>query len=285
MISAAELIKDNEKRYESEVKAAADRISACKNVKLVLVSGPSCSGKTTTTSKLKSFLEKDGKKTHMLSIDDFFKSPCDMDYDEYGNRDYESIDSIDLDELHKVLSKLVSGKKTRSPVFDFVRAERCKEFNVFKLGKDDIAIIEGLHALNPKILNGVIPPENIFRLFLDCHTEQKSEMRYSRLMRRLVRDYNYRNTNAESTFARWKSVLGGEQKYVYPFVSYAECEINTYFEYEKYVFRDDLLKILSEVKENSEYYENAKSISDFLKNLDSISKDLVPKNSLLQEFL
>ncbi len=285
MISASELIRDNEQRYESAVKDAAGRILARKNIKLVLISGPSCSGKTTTTSKLKDFLEEGGKNTHMLSIDDFFKNPNDMEFDEYGNRDYESIDSIDLNELHKVLSKLVSGKKTRSPVFDFVLAERSKKYNVLKLGKNDIAIIEGLHALNPKILNGFVLPENIFRLFLDCHTEQKSDMRYTRLMRRLVRDYNYRNTNAESTFARWKSVLGGEQKYVYPFVSNADGEINTYFEYEKYVFKDDLLKILSEVKEDSEYYENAKSISAFLENLDSVSKDLVPENSLLKEFI
>jgi uridine kinase len=285
MISAADLIKNDENRYESAIKDVAEGILADKNIKLILISGPSCSGKTTTTSKLKDFLQNSGKRTHMLSIDDFFKNPCEMGFDEEGNRDYETIDSIDLDELHKVLSNLVAGKKTRSPVFDFVRAKRSRKYNVFKLEKDDIAIIEGLHALNPKILNGFVDKENIFELFLDCHTEQKSDMRYTRLMRRLVRDYNYRSTNAEMTFARWNSVLSGEKKYVYPFVSYADCTINTYFEYEKYIFRDDLMKILLEVPKDSVYYQSAMHIYDFIKNLDSISKELVPENSLLREFI
>lgn len=278
-------INRNEQRYNDFVQSCAENIACDSSVKLLLVAGPSCSGKTTTTEKLVSHLEAFGKKAHMISIDDFYKNSEDLPVNPDGTKNMESFDSIDTASLHECLADLAKGREAEVPLFDFTISRRNGVRKKIKLSKDDIAIIEGLHALNPDIYRNFVSEDMVYKIFLDCHSESVSEMRYSRLIRRLVRDFYYRSSDAANTFFLWKGVLEGEKKYIYPYAHLADTTINTYFEYETRVFKSHVMPILEATPTDSEYRPSAEAILEFLSGIDGIDSKYVPKDSLLQEFL
>ena len=275
----------DENRYGNFINECADRICKDSHIKLVLVAGPSCSGKTTTTHKLSDALYKRGKQAYTISIDDFYLNPKDMPIKEDGKPDFEAIESFDIQDLHNCLHKLSCGESADIPHFDFALEKRTGTRCTIRLDNKSIAIIEGLHALNPVIYKNFVSEDKIFKIFLDCHTDNPSTMRYSRLMRRLVRDYHYRNSDAQKTFMLWENVLSGEKKYIYPFENLADVKINTRFDYESGVFRDSVINILKELPENSIYREFAKVMIDYLTGIESISQKAVPQDSLLYEFI
>lgn len=280
-----ERIMLDENRYGNFINACADRICQNPHVKLILVAGPSCSGKTTTTHKLSDALHKRGKQAYTISIDDFYLNPQDMPLNEDGKPDFEAVESIDTEELHRCLGKLSRGECADIPHFDFTVAKRTGTRCRICLDDKSIAIIEGLHALNPVIYKNFVSEDKIFKIFLDCHSDTPSEMRYSRLMRRLVRDYHYRNTDAQKTFMLWENVLSGEKKYIYPFEHLADVKINTRFSYESGVLRGDAIEILKNLPADSLYTEFAKVMIDYLSGIEGIPENAVPHDSLLQEFI
>ena len=280
------IIETAEKKYRSRIQEIADEIISDRNIRLILVAGPSCSGKTTTSATLSKVLyEKAGIKCHSISIDDFYKDVIFLPGETFADKDLEALDSLDLDLLHKSLHDLSLGKTVDIPLFDFEKTYRNGIRSTITLGKDDIAIIEGLHALNPAIYEGFVEKEKIKKIFLDCH-DGESGNKYERFIRRLVRDRNFRNADANLTFTLWGKVIAGEEKHIYPFAERADFSINTYHEYETALLKPFARKLLFEITEDSKFFSMAK---DVLKYLDMVSEyvptDIVPKDSLLREFV
>ncbi len=280
-----QVITDAEKRYADKIRSVTEDILKRETVKFIFIAGPSCSGKTTTTAKLLESLEKAGKHAAMLSIDDFYKEECNMPQKPDGAPDYEALESFDLPLLRKCLEHLSQGEAVTVPRYDFGVKKRILHDRDILPQKESYIIVEGLHALNPVIIGQKVPQGAVYRIFLDCHTATPSKIHYSRLMRRLVRDYHYRATDAERTFYLWDNVLIGEDKYIYPFCGLADICINTYFSYESRVFRTDILEIVGAVSTDSVHSEFAKTILDYISALSPLAEELVPKDSLLQEFI
>ena len=160
----------------------------------------------------------------------FYKNPDDVPLDENGRRDLEGIESIDLAYLHECLEQLAAGRKARIPRFDFMLKKRADDYTPITLGDGDVAVIEGLHALNPIVYDRFVDERSLYRIYLYAHSVRVSE---PRLLRRLVRDYHYRDASAEVTFSMWESVKRGEVENIEPFADTADLKINTYFHYEK----------------------------------------------------
>lgn len=279
------LIYECEKEYNEKILKIAEQIAKKPNIRLVLIAGPSCSGKTTTSSLLSRYLkEKHNICSYAISIDDFYKDVVYLPGETVKDKDFEAIESIDLDLLHTSLRSLCDGKKTEIPLFDFETTKRCGIRSTITLKENEIAIVEGLHALNAKIYENFVPREKIFSIFLDCYDSDKEKN--ARLVRRLVRDYNFRNADANLTFTLWGNVLRGEEKYIYPFSHLADVSVNTFHEYETALLKPYAEKILSQIKNGDEFYENAKNVLSYLSTVTGkVNENLVPKDSLLREFI
>ena len=278
-----------EQKYRDSVERVYGAIAEKTSTRLILVAGPSCSGKTTTTCNLVKLLSRNGITSHMISIDDFYRDVVTPDGGKFGgDADFESLDSIDLDCLHGTLKSLADGKETDIPMFCFEKGKRVGVRSKVKLENNDIAIIEGLHALNPAIYENFVSGDKIFRLFLDCTdpSDKSGGKKLSRLVRRIVRDYNFRNSDAQKTLYLWQNVVRGEEKYIFPFAPLANQSINTFFGYETALLKKDALKILSELPKDSEYASDAeKAIAYLNTETETVDSSLVPENSMLREFI
>lgn len=273
-----------EKQYQNQIDKAINEITSNSSIKFILVAGPSCSGKTTTTKKLIEGLSKKGISAHMISIDDFFFDVDSFDKD----KDFESLESIDMEYFHECLKNLADGNEVSLPLFDFITAKRSEKYTNLKLDENSIAIIEGLHALNPEIYENFVDEGKIYKIFLDCRNNKLPEnlKKYPRLVRRLVRDFNFRNADANLTFLLWEKVILGEEKYIYPFKDNAHIKINTFFEYELSVLKRFARSICEQMPKESEYFEDNLRLLDYL-NTESqeCEPKSVPKDSLLREFI
>lgn len=276
-----------EEAYEKGLEAVVERINANKNILIIFVSGPSCSGKTTTTKKLCEALEKSGRTAHTVSLDDFYLDVEDAPLDENGERDFETLYSLDLDLLFGFLERLCAGKPVYAPRFDFIKKRRDNTYTKIDMENGDVCIVEGLHGLNPIITLQHTDNNKIFRLYLEPQDNEKYNIPSAdvRLIRRLVRDHKYRGTSAEGTFDMWKSVRNGEKKWIYPFKETADATIRTGFEYETGVLKKRAFEVLGEIKEGSEHFEAARAILSKVEKAEDISYDAVPENSLLREFI
>lgn len=274
--------------YELELRKVVEKISTDRNIKLVLIAGPSCAGKTTTMKKLNSYLrENGGINTYMLSLDDFYKNPEYAPLDDEGNPDFESVYSLDIDYLHESLHNISVGKTVYVPTFDFNKRRRTDTYRKIKLGENDICFIEGLHAFNPALYSEYVDKKAMYRVFLDPkpYESYPFSSAETRKVRRLVRDYNYRSADAVETLSMWPSVRNGEQKYIYPFASLADVSINTFFEYEASILKSEAIRVLNQIKRDSEYYDNAQEIINKLKRYRAIEATEIPVDSMMFEFV
>ncbi len=280
------MIEKAECKYFDDISHIADRICENRHIKLILIAGPSCSGKTTTSSTLSRLLYERAKiKSYTISIDDFYKDVTFLPGETFADKDFEALDSIDLDLLHECLRDLADGKTVDIPLFDFEKTYRDGIRSTITLYENEIAIIEGLHALNPAIYEHFVSRDKICSIFLDCRDNDESH-KYERFIRRLVRDRNFRNADALLTFTLWKKVVAGEQKHIYPFSHTADFSINTYHDYEKGLLKPFALKLLDEIGEDCEFYPMAQSVKEYLSfNTEIIDKKDIPKTSLLREFV
>ncbi len=282
-------IKECEQRYKNEIEAITDSILSKPDIKLILIAGPSCSGKTTTSATLASLLyEKGGVRAHTISIDDFYKDVVFLPGETFADKDFEALDSIDIDLLHECLHDLSIGKTVDIPLFDFEKTYRDGIRCRMSLGDNEIAIIEGLHALNPVIYKNFVDENKICSIFLDCIDNSLSgeKVKYPRLIRRLVRDNNFRNADAHLTFTLWEKVLIGEEKHIYPFLKYADFSVNTFHGYETKVLKPFAERLLDEIKSDSIFFKQSSDVLDFLKEFHgTISSQSVPSDSMLKEFI
>lgn len=277
----AAAMAEDEACYEAAVAHAAQMIAEKKTVKMVFVSGPSSAGKTPTMERLSHCLGALGVKTEPISLDDFYREGSDNIYNPDGTPDYESPESLDMELLHSCFTSLCEGKDTLVPVFSFPEKRRIA-YRSIRLDDDELCIVEGLHALNPNVCGSYIDPAKTFKIYLDAETDAGDN---PRLLRRIVRDYYKRDTSAETTLSMWENVERGSRLYVKPYKAVADICINTYIAYERFVLRDDALKILGEVPKDSPFYRQAEILKEELKPLPSIPKSAVKGDSFMTEFI
>ena len=286
-----DVIQLAEANYNSQLAKTADIIYNKKNkVKIVLLAGPSSSGKTTTARKLEVYLKARGFKTHSISTDDYFLNRIDTPKKVNGDYDFESLKAVDTDLFNKHLLKLLAGEKVMIPEYNFVLGEREYKGRTLQLGENDIVIIEGLHALNPE-LTLAIDDDNKFKIYISPLTQlnidnhNRIHTSDTRRLRRIIRDNKYRGWNAADTLRNWKNILEGEEEYVFPYQNKADIIINSALIYELGVLKTYAEPLLFSVNEDDEVYPEAIRLINFLRNFLPIPSDDVPKESVLREFI
>lgn len=286
----SDLIRIDETLQSNRLLMLSRRINENKDkIKIVLLAGPSSSGKTTTSRKLCMFLQSFGLHPKVLSMDDYFVEREENPKDENGNPDYECLEAIDLKLFDSQLSDLLKGKDVTIPTFNFALGK--KEYrDKLTLQSDDIIVIEGIHAIDPKILTN-IPRENKFKIYISPLTElnMDNQNRISttdnRLLRRIIRDNRTRGYDVEHTLRSWASVREGEEKYIFPYQDEADYTINSALIYEIGVLKTYVEPLLYSVPNDSPYYEEAKRLINFLRLFLPIPADDIPQDSILREFI
>lgn len=288
---AFELIKVAEAFHEKKVANIADRIAQRNgDVKLVLVSGPSSSGKTTFSKRLSLQLKVAGIHPIALSMDDYFVERDKTPLDENGQHDFESLYAIDLQLFKQHMHALLDGEEVELPEFSFADGKRYFKGKKMRLKAHDVLIVEGIHALNP-ILTESIADKNKFRIYVSALTTISIDEHNwiptsdNRLIRRIVRDYRYRNYSAQDTISRWPSVRKGENKWIYPYQENADAMFNSALLFELAVLKRYAEPILREVRQNCPEYAEARRLLEFLSLIRVIWDKEIPPTSLLREFL
>lgn len=275
-------VHTDEMSYENALDEITNRVVSNKNIKLILIAGGSCAGKTTTTRKLSEMISSFGRIAHTVSLDDYYRNLDESVYLPDGTRDIESINSLRVDLIRKSFSSLLAGKETPIPMFDFMTKTRADGYRTIKLNEGDVVLIEGLHALNLTLFEEAPCESSIFRVYLYADAGDGSDCRF---VRRMVRDSRKRNATAEHTYTLWDNVRASELESIEPFRQYADISINTFFPYERGILNDDAIRLLETVTPDSEHYENARSLIEILSPVPQISDDYIPDNSLMYEFL
>ena len=287
---ATDIINISEALQEKKIAKIAEEIASRKGVKLVLLAGPSSSGKTTSCKRLSIQLAVNGLKPLQISLDDYFVDREKTPKDASGEYDYESIYALDLDLINEQFNALFRGEEVELPKYDFQSGKSKKSGNRLKMNDNNVLVVEGIHALNPE-LTAHIPQEQIFRVYasalttilLDNHNYIPTTD--NRLLRRIIRDYKYRGVSAQETIHRWPSVRAGENKWIFPFQENADAMLNTAMLYELAVIKTQAEPLLQQVPENCEEYAEAYRLLKFLKYFKGIPYNNLPPTSLLREFL
>ena len=287
---ATDIINISEALQEKKIAQIAEQIAARPGVKLVLLAGPSSSGKTTSCKRLSIQLAVNGLKPLQISLDDYFVDRERTPKDENGEYDYESIYALDLQKINDQFNALFRGEEVELPKYDFQSGKSKKSGKRLKMNDNNVLVVEGIHALNPE-LTAQIPNEQIFRVYasalttilLDNHNYIPTTD--NRLLRRIIRDYNYRGVSAQGTIHRWPSVRAGENKWIFPFQENADAMLNTAMLYELAVIKMQAEPLLEQVPENCDEYAEAYRLLKFLKYFKGIPFDNLPPTSLLREFL
>ena len=285
-----EYILLDEALHEKKIAAIADSIAKNKNIKLVTIAGPSSSGKTTFAKRLSLELKLNGLKTKTISVDDYFVERKDNPVDENGKYDFECIEAIDTDLLNSDLTKLLNGEEILAPTFDFHEGKKVYDGRKMKLADDEILIMEGIHCLNDK-LTYLIPKDQKFKIYISALTVlnvdyyNRISTTDTRLIRRIVRDNQFRGYDASHTLEMWPSVNRGEVKNIFTFQEEADAMFNSSLIYELSVLKDYAMPLLKEIKEDSPLHSEAKRLYTMLSYFKPISEKDVPTNSLLREFI
>lgn len=290
---ASELIKIAEAFHENKLAQVAGCVAEAnreRGVRLVLISGPSSSGKTTFAKRLGVQLRVLGLNPVLISLDDYFVDREKTPRDEKGEYDYEALEAIDLEQFNDHLKRLERGESVDIPRYDFISGTRQWHDNPLQLDERSVLIVEGIHGLNPALTPGV-PESRKFKIYVSCFTsvalDNVSRIATSdnRLLRRLTRDYRARGNDALSTLARWESVRRGEEKHIFPYQENADVMFNSSLFYEISVLRRFAEPILREVPDTVPEYGEAKRMLKFLDNFIPISPEEIPPTSLLREFI
>lgn len=286
-----ELIQVSEALHEKKYAEIADDIYRKKDkVKIVFLAGPSSSGKTTSCRRIATQLSVLGFKPLQISLDDYFVDRQLTPKDANGEYDFECLEALDLDYFNFQMKELLEGREIELPRFDFLQGCRTQSGKRIRMQESSILIVEGIHALNPK-LSGKIAGENKYNIFVSALTQLAIDRHNiisssdNRLIRRIVRDNNYRGYSAQETIMRWDSVRSGEEKHIFPFQENADSIFNSSLLYEIGVLKPIAEPLLMEVAQNSCAYADARRLINFLGNFKSIKSDYIPPTSILREFL
>ena len=284
------LIMLEEALHEKKIANIADKIAENKNIKMVLIAGPSSSGKTTFAQRLGLQLRINGLKPVTISVDNYFVERPDTPLDENGEYDFENIEAIDLDLFNKNLTALLNGEVIQCPEFDFSVGTKKYKGKTMHLADDEILVIEGIHCLNDK-LTALIPKKQKYKVYISDLTVlnmdrlNRISTTDTRLIRRIVRDYQFRSYSAKHTLDAWPKVNRGEEKNIFPYQEDADSIFNTSLIYELAALKDIAIPLLEEIKPNEKQYAEARRLIEILKYFKSIKSDIIPNNSLLKEFL
>lgn len=291
---ATDLINVSEALQEKKIAQIADEITHRnqdgQRVKLVLISGPSSSGKTTFSKRLSIQLMTNGLKPYPISLDDYFVNRNDTPLDENGKHDFESLYAVDLPFFEEQLTTLLNGGEVELPRYNFTTGKREMSGKKLRIDEHMILIIEGIHALNPA-LTPHIPNENKYKVYVSALTTILLDNHNyipttdNRLLRRIIRDYKYRNYSAEETIARWPSVREGEEKWIFPYQENADAMFNSALLFELAVLKDYVEPVLRKVPNRCPEYSEAHRLLRFLNYFVSVQDKELPPTSLLREFL
>ena len=287
---SSHLIQVSEALQEKKIGKIADEIAKRKGIRLVLIAGPSSSGKTTTCKRLSIQLVTNGIKPIGISLDDYFLDREKTPLDEKGDFDFEHLHALNLPLFNEQLNALFKGEEVELPRYDFPTGKSVKSGKKLKLHDDEVLVVEGIHALNPE-LTAQVPNEQIFRVYasalttilLDNHNYVPTTD--NRLLRRIIRDYKYRGVSALDTIRRWPSVRAGENKWIFPFQENADAMFNTAMLFELAVIKSQAEPLLEQVPENCPEYAEAYRLLKFLRYIKPIPEAHIPPTSLLREFL
>ena len=287
---ATNLINVSEALQEKKISQIADKIAAKKDIKVVLIAGPSSSGKTTFCKRLSVQLLASGVKPVQISLDDYFVNREETPKDEQGEYDYESIYALNIPLINEQFNALFNGQEVELPKYNFQTGSSEKSGNKLHLEENNVLVVEGIHALNPT-LTAQIPDDKKFKIYasalttilLDNHNYIPTTD--NRLLRRIVRDYKYRGCSAQETIRRWPSVRAGENKWIFPYQEQADVMFNTAMLFELAVIKPQAEEVLEQVPENCEEYAEAYRLRKFLKYFSPLPFRDLPPTSLLREFL
>ena len=289
----AQLINVAEAMHEKYLGKIAARIAALHaegGARIVMLAGPSSSGKTTTCKRLGIQLMTNLLTPKMISLDDYFVDRRHTPLDESGDYDYESLYALDLERLNSDLSRLLAGEEINLPTYSFELGERIERHRPLRLEPDEVLLIEGIHGLNPELTRS-LPADKIFKVYVSALTSLSIDDHNwisttdNRMLRRIVRDHKYRHTSAQETIRRWPSVRRGEEKWIFPYQENADATFNSSLIFELGVMKSYAEPLLRQVPHNSPEYTEAYRLLKFLNYFDSIPADQVPSTSLLREFL
>lgn len=285
------LISLSEQRYQRIIDSIVERVMSQEGREIIMLAGPSSAGKTTTARKLCESLIKKDVKAYVLSLDDFYLNRGDIPFLPDGTQDYETVYALDLESFEKNVNALMRGETVKNPVYDFTTGKRSDTLvNEITLGKEDVVIIEGLHALNPIITDKI--EGKLLKVYINVSSriyDEKGNVllnkRNLRFIRRMVRDYKFRDSTVENTYRLWKNVTAGEDKYLFPYRDNADIKANTIHFYEPCVLKHQALSMLNQGDFSDEYREDIKKLRKALEKFEDINEDMVPEDSLLREFL
>ncbi len=285
-----ELILLAEALHEKKISDIADKIVRRKGVKIILIAGPSSSGKTSFAQRLGIQLKLNGIKPLTISVDNYFVERDKTPKDENGQYDFERLEAIDLELFNNHLAKLLKGEEVELPTFDFKTGTKMYTGNKMKMRSNEVLVIEGIHCLNDK-LTSAIPKEQKYKIYISALTVlnidyyNRISTTDTRLIRRLVRDYNFRGYDALKTLQNWGMVNRGEENYIFPYQEDADSMFNTSLIYEISALKKYALPLLNAIDNTHPEYSEAKSLCELLKYFDDINDEYIPQNSLLREFI
>ena len=286
----SQLIQISEALQEKKIARIADEIAQRKGIKVVLIAGPSSSGKTTTCKRLSVQLAVNGIKPVGISLDDYFVDREQTPRDANGDYDFEHLHALNLDLLNQQMTALLRGEEVELPRYDFPTGRSLMSGKKLTLHADEVLVVEGIHALNPELMSQV-PQEQLFRVYasalttllLDNHNYIPTTD--NRLLRRIIRDHKYRGVSAQETIHRWPSVRAGENRWIFPFQENADAMFNTAMLFELAVLKRAAEPLLEQVPESAPEHAEAYRLLKFLRYIKPIPETQIPPTSLLREFL
>ena len=285
-----ELILVQEAFQERRIGEIAKKIHDRKDIKFVMIAGPSSSGKTSFANRMSIQLQTYGLVPHLISLDNYFKNREDTPRDENGNYNFECLEAIDVEQFNKDMTELLSGKKVELPIFNFVTGKREAQGIPMQLKEEDVLVIEGIHGLNEK-MSYALPAESKFRIYISALTSinidnhNRIPTTDGRLLRRIVRDARTRGTNAAKTISMWPSVRAGEEQYIFPFQESADEMFNSVQIYELAIIKQYAEPLLFSIPKEAPEYLEAKRLLKFLEYFVGMNADDLPRNSICREFV
>ena len=284
------LILIQEALQEKRIAEIAAQIAERKTAKIVMIAGPSSSGKTTFSHRLSVQLEAIGLKPHPIAVDNYFVNRIDSPRDENGNYNYEILECLDVEQFNQDMQALLRGEQVELPYYNFKKGEREYKGDFLKLGKEDILVIEGIHCLNDR-LSYSLPRESKFKIYISALTQLNIDEHNripttdGRLLRRMIRDARTRGTSARDTIRMWPSVRKGEEENIFPYQEEADAMFNSALIYELAVLKQYVEPLLFGISKNCPEYTEAKRLLKFLDYFIGVSSEDIPKNSILREFI